>query len=210
MIRLALLDGALAADASGLAAQAWFCRDDGSAAARRHAGALSATIRHFSGAVRVVNAVVFPGRLSTTVEALADALDWLREEPPQIVHCSFGLARPSAEIALRIRILQEAGSLVVASAPARGGPVFPAALADVVSVQGDARCGPGELSRLDLPQAAWGACPVALGHPQVRGASAAAAHLSGLLAARWSGSAAEALDALSPAVRYLGRERCGA
>ena len=211
MIRVALIDGALADTAPGLAAQAWFCEADGGEAAGRHAEALAATLRSGNGDLQLINAVVFPGRLATSVKAIGDALDWLLRNPPEIVLCAFGLARASTELTLKTKALQRGGSLIVASAPARGQPVYPAALDGVISVQGDARCAPGELSRLDLPQAAFGACPVARGHPEVRGASAAAAHMAGILAANWRGSPAaspESLaETLAPALRYHGREK---
>ena len=207
MIRVALIDGVLAATAPGLAAQTWYCEADGTPAAGRHAEALAATLRPGDSGLQLVNAVVFPGRLATSVRTVCAALDELLEDPPEIVLCAFGLARASTELSRTVRALQAAGSLIVASAPARGDPVFPAGLDGVISGQGDARCTPGELSRLDLPQAAFGACPTALGHPEVRGASAAAAHMAGLLAAQWQGSAAATLAALSPVLRYHGRER---
>ncbi|MBD1544921.1 hypothetical protein [Roseibium aggregatum] len=207
MIRIGLIDGALPADFPGLIAQARLFDPDGSPAAEHHAGAMAATIRAQAGEVHFVNAVVFPGRLSTSAQTVCDALEWLAEDPPEIVLCSFGMARSSVELTARTKALLQAGSLVVASAPARGDPVFPAAIGGVLSVQGDARCQPGDLSRLDLPQATFGACPIATDHPDIRGASAAAAHMAGLLAKNWQGSAADTQDALKTAFRYRGRER---
>jgi len=207
MIRVGLIDGPLAADCHGLVAQSRFCDPDGSAAAEHHAGAMAATIRAHADEVQFVNAVVFPGRLATSARTVCAALQWLAGDPPQIVLCSFGMARPPVELTARTQALLQAGSLIVASAPARGDPVYPAAIAGVVSVQGDARCAAGDLSRLDLPQAAFGACPIAAGHPDIRGASAAAAHMAGLLAGNWQGSGAITLDALKTSVRHHGRER---
>lgn len=207
MIRAALIDGALSAGTPGLAAQAWFCEADGGETASRHAAAMAASLRPPESDLRLVNAVVFPGRLATSVAAVCRALDWLLAEPPEIVLCAFGLARAAVELQVKVKALQAGGSLVVAAAPARGAPVYPAALDGVVSVQGDARCAPGEISRLDLPQAAFGACPVARGHDEIRGASAAAAWTAGLLAENWRGSPAATLGTLAPAVRFRGRER---
>jgi hypothetical protein len=76
-----------------------------------------------------------------------------------------------------------------------------------LSVQGDARCAPEELSRLDLPQASYGACPVAVGAPDIRGASPAAAHLAGILAKSIGTSAGEPTAGLEDFVRYRGREQ---
>lgn len=207
MIRIGLIDGPLPVDCPGLAEQVRLCEADGSPTAEIHAIAMADTIRAQVGAIQVVNAVVFPGRLATSAQTVCAALDWLARDPPEIVLCSFGMARSSVEFTTRIKALMQAGNLIVASAPARGEPVFPASIEGVLAVQGDARCQPGELSRLDLPQAAFGSCPVATDNPDIRGASAAAAHMAGLLARHWKGSAAETLDALKSAIRYHGRER---
>lgn len=207
MIRIGLVDGALAQDWPGLAEQSWFCQADGSQYAQGHASAMAETLQTRNSRITLFNAVVFPGQLSTSVQTICDALDWLIENPPEIVLCSFGMARTSVELSVKINSLQQAGSLIVASAPARGQPVYPAAIDGVISVQGDARCAPDELSQLDLPQASFGACPVATRHPDIRGASAAAAHMACLLAETWQGSASATLEALAPAIRYHGRER---
>lgn len=207
MIRVGLIDGPLRVDYPSLSAQARFCDPDGSPAAENHASAMADTIKTQAGEVYFVNAVVFPGRLATSTGTVCAALDWLAETPPEIVLCSFGMARPSIELTAKTRALLQAGSLIVASAPARGDPVYPAAIEGVVSVQGDARCQPGELSRLDLPQATFGACPIAASNPDIRGASVAAAHMAGLLARHWQGTADETLAALETAIRYHGRER---
>ncbi len=207
MIRIGLIDGALPDARADLFDQIRLCEADGSPAAENHAGAMADTIRAQAGEVHFVNAVVFPGRLATSVATVCAALDWLVENPPEIVLCSFGMALPSVELTAKTHALLQAGSLIVASAPARGEPVYPAAIDGVVSVQGDARCLPGELSRLDLPQATYGACPAATCNPDIRGASVAAAHMAGLLAKHWRGTADNTLAALETAIRYHGRER---
>ncbi|WP_346895809.1 hypothetical protein [uncultured Roseibium sp.] len=207
MIRIGLVDGPLPETHPVLSEQARLCEADGSPAAANHASAMADTIKAQAGEVHFINAVVFPGRLATSAGTVCAALDWLAENPPEIVLCSFGMAQPSIELTARAHVLMQAGSLVVASAPACGEPVYPAAIDGVVSVQGDARCLPGELSRLDLPQATYGACPAAICDPDIRGASVAAAHMAGLLARLWRGTADDTLTALETAIRYHGRER---
>lgn len=207
MIRVGLIDGALPPDWPGVTARRRFCTIDGADLSRKHASAMATTIGAYCEDFEIINAVVFPGSLSTTLGMVCDALEWLGDDPPDIVLCSFGSARASVELSVMTSRLQNAGSLVVASAPARGNPVFPAAYPDVISVQGDARCGPGEISRLDLPQATYGACPQALGVPEIRGASAAAAHAAGLLAQSGTTSAPVSSGDLLQHVRYTGRER---
>lgn len=206
MIRIGLIDGPLPADLSGLEGQKWFCDADGMPSAERHASAMAATIRSHAGAdLQFINAVVFPGRLVTSQQTVCDAVNWLAEHGPDIVLCSFGMAQSSVDLRLGISRLQNTGCMVVASAPARGDPVYPAAVEGVISVQGDARCEPEELSRLDLPQASFGACAVSASDPDIRGASPAAAHMAGLLARHWQGTGT--LSALTPEIRYQGRER---
>ncbi|MCK7615503.1 hypothetical protein [Roseibium sediminicola] len=208
MIRTGLIDGALPKDWPGLEHQAWFCESDSTPHAGMHAAAMAKTIQSHAPDIKLVNAVVFPGRLAAAHIQVCAALDWFCKDPPDILLCAFGMARSSVELGLAVARLQRAGSILIASAPARGGLVYPAGLYGVLSVQGDARCGPQELSRLDLPQAVFGACPEAVGFSEIRGASPAAAHAAGLLAACQveTGRGARCLEG---AVRYRGRERRG-
>lgn len=204
MIRIGLIDGALPKDWPGLERQAWFCESDGTPHAGMHASAMAKTFQAHAPYVQIVNAVVFPGRLATSHIPVCATLDWFCKDPPEIVLCAFGMARSSVELGIVVARLQQAGSTIIASAPARGGLVYPAALYGVLSVQGDARCGLQELSRLDLPHAVFGACPEAAGFPEIRGASPAAAHAAGLLAA-CQAEAGRGARCLEGHVRYRGR-----
>jgi hypothetical protein len=190
-----------------LAAQEWFCSPDGADLATRHAEAMAKTLCAHAEDVQLFNAVVFPGQLSSSLGSVCAALTWLAENPPDIVLCAFGMARSTVELSLAVSRLQQSGSLIVGSAPARGGNAYPAAFEGVLSVQGDARCGPEELSRLDLPHATFGACPKAFGRDDIRGASASAAHLAGLLANSFQVAGTSAVDGLETFTRYRGRER---
>ncbi|MHA7777782.1 S8/S53 family peptidase [Roseibium sp. M-1] len=207
MIRVGLIDGALPQTWPGLRAQARFCEADGVSLAQNHAEAMAQTVAYHAGDVDFLNAVIFPGQLSTRVESVCAALDWLANDPPEIVLCAFGMARSSIDLAVAVARLQRAGCLVVASAPARGGQAYPAAFDGVLSVQGDARCARGELSRLDLRQATYGACPDAAGAQGIRGASAAAAHFAGMLAKSMKPEGAAPMAGLEPFIRFHGRER---
>lgn len=206
MIRIALVDGALPKDWPGLERQACFCEADGTPHAGRHAEAMARSIQDHAPEADLVNAVVFPGRLATSLASVCAALDWLGQDPPDIVLCAFGMARSSVDLGLAVSRLQQAGTTLIASAPARGGLVYPAALYGVLSVQGDARCAADELSRLDLPHATFGACAEADGCPDIRGASPAAAHAAGLLAACKTTASGRVSSCLEAAVRYRGRE----
>lgn len=207
MIRVGLVDGSLPAGTSGLLASRNFCPDDGCPLATTHASAMAATIALHAQDACFMSAAVFPGRLVTNLQTVCDALDWLAGDPPDLVLCSFGVTHSSLDLALAAARLQQVGCLIIASAPARGVPVYPSAFEGVISVQGDARCGPGEVSRLDLPQATYGACPVANEYPHIRGASAAAAHLAGLLAGSDLILQAPVDRILERSIRYVGRER---
>jgi hypothetical protein len=96
--------------------------------------------------------------------------------------------------------------ILIASTPARGAPVYPAAYPGVLRVTGDARCGPAEVSALGGVPADYGACVRDVdGTPG--GASLAAAHVTGLLAAGLAAAATDAAVVLGRAVRFRARER---
>ena len=100
--------------------------------------------------------------------------------------------------------------ILVAAAPARGEPVFPAAYAGVVRATGDARCGPGELSFLSTRQADFGG-HVRTGATNVAGASVGCAHVTAraaaFLSAHPGGSAAQLRAWLAGQAIYRGPER---
>ncbi|WP_323776626.1 hypothetical protein [Leisingera sp.] len=203
---IALIDGPLAADTPGRAARTDICEVHPRAAespAALHAAHIAAAIRANAPAARFLGFTIFPGRLSASLASVAKALHRAAGSEAQIVHCSFGQPHHSPLLAAAAAAVLQAGKLLVASAPARGAPVYPAACIGVQSVQGDARCAPGQWSLLNLPGAQYGACP---GAPDaaVRGASLAAAHYTGLLArARSDGSGKTVL----PPPAFTGRER---
>lgn len=170
--------------------------------AGQHASAVARAILSEAPEVRLLSIPVFKARLAARTSDLVTALEQAAESGAEIVHCSLGLARNDPAVAAAIEALGK--RIVVASAPARGDPVWPAALATVISVQGDARCGPGEWSRLDLPTADYGACPASQG---IAGASIAAAHLTGILAAQRVTTDQQARAFLNAGAAHVGRER---
>ncbi|WP_027234614.1 S8/S53 family peptidase [Leisingera caerulea] len=206
---IALVDGPLAAETPGLAARMDLCELHPRAAespAALHASHMAAAIHTNAPGARFLGLSIFPGRLATSLATVAETLRLAAESEAEIVHCSFGHAEASPLLAEAVAAVLAAGKRLVASAPARGASVYPAGCDGVLSVQGDARCAPGQWSRLDLPGARFGACPGGPGAP-VRGASLAAAHFTGLLArACMDGGAGEMLQAPS----FTGRERIGA
>ena len=145
---------------------------------------------------------------------LAAAISWLVDAGAAVINLSVGLRTAASELRLACERAASAGVVLVASAPARGAPVYPAAYAQCIAVCGDARCGADEISSLDGGNADFGAHPGAhpgavAGDPASRGASFAAARLSArvalLLAA---GTTPQEVPAtLRAQARYHGAER---
>lgn len=171
--------------------------------AARHASQMAAAILRNAPGVTIDSHVVFPGHLNTSVATICEALEHAAQSDARIVHCSFGIARNPPELAHAVAAVRAAGKWLVASAPARGAPVYPAGCDGVIAVQGDARCGPAQWSRLDLPQARFGACPNGA-DPAIRGASVAAAHFTGLLVREYGAGRA---DLMPQTAAFQGRER---
>ncbi len=209
MIRVALIDGPLAADHPAVETRCLLRAGDAAGPEGAHAAATAAALLAGCPDARIDNLAVFGGGLTTTAACVASALE--AAEGAVLVLCALGMARADPGMAAAVIRLLDAGALVVAAAPARGAPVYPAGFAGVVSVQGDARCAPDRWSRLDLPQARFGACPALPGHHGVAGASVAAAHLAGLAARRLASgaSAAGVIADLAREAPFKGRERRG-
>ncbi|WP_116133488.1 hypothetical protein [Tropicimonas sp. IMCC34043] len=195
MIRLALIDGPL---------------DGPETPARLHATAMVRAIRRAGAAVEIQCFPVFDGGLSTSLDRLIRALAVARAAAPQIVHCSLGLPRAAVPLDAALEALLDTGALVVAARPARGlRPIWPAAHPSVFAVQGDARCGAPDHTALDPAQRWFGACPALPAPDAMAGASIAAAHFSGLLAAdlERGGDPATVASRLAATARFHGRER---
>jgi subtilisin family serine protease len=161
----------------------------------------------------LLSAQVFDASFRTAPALAAAGLDWLVGEGARIVNMSFGLGADRAVLRGACARALEAGTILVAAAPAQGAPCFPAAYEGVIAVTGDARCARGEVSDLTGVQAdfgTWCASPERGGGPIV-GASAAAASFTGLAAeflARHPGADGAALCAHFRAVAVaVGPER---
>ena len=205
-VTIALIDGPLAPDHPALGRAEAFCTPHPDAAlspAARHAGAMAAAILRGAADAVLLSHVIFPGALTTSAAAVSAALDRAARSEADIVHCSFGIGRDLPQLARAVAAVLAAGKRLVAAAPARGQAVYPALYSGVIAVQGDARCAPRDWSLLDLPHAAFGACPSGP-DPAIRGASIAAAHFTGLLA-RHLPVGGEA--AMRDRAAYHGRER---
>lgn len=155
------------------------------------------TIGHAPETLRLVHAAaphaglamaqVFFDSMTTTPDAVAAAIDWLAGLGAAIINLSLGTTAGST--ALRDSSLRalRAGCILVASVPARGPLVFPAAYDGVLRATGDARCAAGHLSHIQSERVDFGACPQADddgNRPTAAGgASIAAARVSAALAA---------------------------
>lgn len=142
-------------------------------------------------------AQVFGAALRTDCVTVARALDWLLEQGVAVVNLSLGVRQDHPLLRTACERALAQGCILIASTPARGEPVFPAAYPGVIRVMGDARCAPGQHSALLLPHADLGACVLPPGGQRAQaGASLGCAHLSGRAAALLAGGVARERGAL--------------
>lgn len=142
-------------------------------------------------AARFAVAQVFGDALRTDMATVARAVDWLVGEGVALINLSLGVQQDHPPLRDACERALARGCLLIASTPARGGPVYPAAYPGVIRVTGDARCGPGQHSALGLPHADFGACVLPPdGDRAHAGASLGSAHLSGHVAALLAGGVA--------------------
>jgi hypothetical protein len=183
-----------------------------------HGSAVARLVVEADPATRLIDAQVFLDRAVTTPGAVAEAVRWAVAEGADVIVLSLGLRSDRESLRTACAEALAAGVVVVASAPARGQPVYPAAYPGVVRASGDARCRVGEVSWLRDGFAEYGTCCLlaesSLGRGSDRpsgGASFAAARLAGFLAAALAdGSLERGGDphaCLRAAARYVGRER---
>ena len=205
MIRVGLVDSGLAPSLAGsIDAAKGFAdmplRDDTS-----HGTTVARIVLHHAPDARLLSAQAFGPGGRAEAAAVADALRWLIAERARLVNLSLGLPHDREVLRVAVAEALAAGLILVASTPARGAPVYPAAYPGVLRVTGDARCRPGEISALGGMPANYGACARDPdGTPG--GASLAAAHVTGLLALGLT-TGTDAAAILGRAVRFHGRER---
>lgn len=174
-----------------------------------HGAQVVRLIRERAGDVRILYAQAFSESRGTPAQ-LAAAIDGLVDEGVALINLSLGLRRAAAALRLACERAADAGVVLVASSPARGAPVYPAAYPQCIAVCGDARCGPEEISDLAGSNADLGAHPFALDHDAGSGgASFACARVSArlaLLLAQGTAPAA-ALQTMRAQARYRAPER---
>lgn len=207
MIRVGLVDTgiALSLSRSVAAAKAFGAMPPGGDAAG-HGTTVARIVLHHAPQAQLLGAQAFGPGGRAEAAAIAEALCWLIVKRARVVNLSLGLAHDRGVLRAAVAEALAAGLILVASTPARGAPVYPAAYPGVLRVTGDARCAPGEVSALGGELADYGACPRDLdGTPG--GASLGAAHVTGLLALGLETAEIDATSILGRAVRFLGRER---
>jgi hypothetical protein len=207
MIAVGLLDsGVDAALAGHVLAAASFTAGEPGAVPSGHGTALARVILHHAPEARLLVAQAFGPDLRAAPADVAAALGWLASRGARVVNLSIGLREDREVLRAAVAGALAAELILVAATPARGGPVYPAAYPGVLRVTGDARCGPGDLSRLGGMPADYGACPKDLdGSP--RGASCATAHVTGMLASAIGRGETEPRAILDALARHHGRER---
>lgn len=161
---------------------------------------------------RFVVAQVFGEALRTDMATVARAVDWLVKEGATVINLSLGVRQDYPALRAACERAVASGCLLVASTPARGDPVFPAAYPGAIRAMGDARCAPGQHSALLLPHADFGACVLPPdGDRAHAGASLGCAHLSGRVAALLAGGVARdraaVWQALVDSAAFHGPER---
>lgn len=149
-----------------------------------HGEAVAALVREAAPAVQLIDARIASLRHAPTPVMVAAAIDWCVEEGARVVNLSLGLLEDRAVLREACTRALAQGVVLVAAAPARGTPVFPAAYPGVIAVSGDARCAPGQWSQLKgetSGAADWGCSPAGPGKT-VGGASMATARFTGIVA----------------------------
>ncbi len=206
MIRVGLLDSGVGAALGGrIVAAARFTGRELGPDPVGHGTALARIILHHAPEAALLDARAFGPDLRASPAEVTVALGWLIAINVRLVNLSIGLRDDREVLREAVAAALAQGIILVAATPARGGAVFPAAYPGVLRVTGDARCGPGEVSRLGGTPADYGACPHALdGAPG--GASFATAHVTGLLARALAAGETAPRAVLDRLARYHSRE----
>ncbi len=151
--------------------------------AKRHASAMRQAILRLCPTAKITSFPVFETTLTCSVADICAEMKQAIATAPELVLCSFGLPRDPPSLFDQIENLHRTGAVIVASRPARSAtPVWPAAYPGVFAVQGDARCQVEDWSFLG-DQRWFGACPILDQAQGLVGASIAAAHFAGHVAA---------------------------
>ena len=175
-----------------------------------HGTAIARLLREHGDAPDMLVAQVFAHAMRCSPAQIAAAVEWLVDSGAVLINLSVGLRRAAGCLRIACERAAAAGVTLVASTPARGAPVYPAAYAQCIAVSGDARCADDEISWLDSANADFGAHPFLVPDDKRNGgASYAAARVSGRIARLLAAGvpATEIAAALRAQCRYYGPER---
>ncbi|MDX1595247.1 MAG: peptidase S8 and S53 subtilisin kexin sedolisin [Gammaproteobacteria bacterium] len=215
-VRIGLLDGGIAPDVPArVVARKRFtpvggARPAGSDAfeGSRHGNEMARLLGRARAEIGIVSADVLGEGTPVAPEQVVAGLEWLAGQGVRLISMSLGLLADRPRLREAVASLAAEGIVLLASAPARGRPVFPAAYPEVVAVMGDARCHDPEYSHLGTPRAEFGASTLdSRGRPS--GASFAVPRIAARLAERLAeGLTADlAVAALRRDATYHGPER---
>jgi hypothetical protein len=183
-VRVAIIDSGIDAGRIGAPVHAVrdFAEAGAAADASAHGTAVARLVLAAAPTAALLDLRIFGADRRCRVAQVVAAIEWAVAAGADLINLSFGQRQPNAALRPACEDAAGAGVLLVASAAARGGPVFPAAYAECIAVAGDARCASGELSWLGTAGIDFGANPTtdAAGGG---GASFAAARVCGRLAA---------------------------
>ncbi len=180
-----------------------------------HGDAIARIILTHAPQAALVSAQVFHDTLAASPALIAEGVNWARIQGARLIVLALGVRADRTVLRSACQGALASGCILLAASPARGPDVFPAQYDGVIRAMGDARCGAHDISALMSPRAHFGAPPLApaiLGsdHP-LRGASCAAAHVAGRLAALLETaphlSAHDLKDRLAQTARFHGPER---
>jgi hypothetical protein len=154
-----------------------------------HGTALSRIIAQQCPEAEFVLAQIISPKGASSLQQLSACIPWLAEHA-QLINLSLGLRRRDSTLESVCQQAHDNNCVLVASAPAMGEPVYPAAFASVLSITGDINCRAGEFTSKNpsantQEQTLFGACCFQSKLDQSKGeggASFAAAHFSGWLA----------------------------
>lgn len=209
-VRVGLIDGGVGGDLADVVV-ATRLLTSATGDSTGHGSQIASCVLEHCPSAELLVAQVFGRSREAPVDAVLDGLEWLVGQGAQLVNMSFGMAKASARLASACRVAAQAGVILVASAPARGGVAFPASLDECIAVTGDARCAPGEVSWLGTAAADFGTHPFC--DPRNPdgggGASIAAARMSGLLGSllEAGADAADVRHEMRRRAAYSGPER---
>jgi len=146
-----------------------------------HANAVASAILKHCPEAQLLDAAILDHRLSCATDTLIDAIRWVLDEGATVVNLSLGLRRDVPELDAVCRAAWEAGCVLVASMPAQGAIVYPAAYETVVSASGDARCMGTQITAMGTDKIDFAGC-VRDHETGLAGSSIGCANVSGAIA----------------------------